>query len=133
MLDMTALDDVELRNFVKVMHEARFPDCDSDPAIMFSSYATDWHSDAVDEQERRMRIAGDESGLVSQERWRRWRGRPEEHVLMERMRVDPSQRRWLLQASSEEIRSVLRPFILDDETLVALLGHVRRLDAEGAE
>lgn len=130
MLNMITLDDMELRNFVKVMHEARFPDCDSDPAIMFSSYATNWHSDAVDEQERRMRVAGDERGLVSQEQWRQWRGRPEEDLLIERMRVYPSRRRWLLQATSDEIRSVLRPFVLDDATLDVLLSHARRLEEE---
>lgn len=119
-MDLTVLTDSELATFIKVVHEARFPERENDPVVWNAPFAIQLHSDLIEEYARRLRVAGRQAEVESLGSWLLWRGRDEHATVLRRVRESPALRRRILEAPAV-MREVLKPFLVDDDDLSEFL------------
>lgn len=119
-LDLRQLTDAELIAFTRALHEARFPEVESDPLVWVAPFVVDWYESAIAEDRRRMAERGDQAGLDRLEAWLKWTGRPEWPLVVRRLREDPALRALALGEGASFLRRLLRPFVLDDDDVARL-------------
>jgi hypothetical protein len=130
-LDMTSFagwSAAELTALAKALHEARFAHEPNDSLVWQSPTVIDLHVAALQELERRRPRRPGSGAPSNGERWLRWRGRPEQEVVVRNLARDPE----LLQRCRDEgapfVRALLRPFILEDADVDAILSQARATD-----
>ena len=127
MISWDELSDGEVAALSRALYEARFADEPSDPLVWESPIVIDMHVAAIAEQERRS-ASRRRTGAVDRESWFLWRNRPEQAVVVRRLAQDPRLAQLCRQDGGQTLRNLLRPFVLDDADVVALLEQVGTID-----
>jgi len=115
--------DAEVAALVKALHEARFADEPNDPLVWQSPIVIDLHVQALVEQQRRSEHRR-QAGSSDPQAWLLWRNRPEQSVVLRRIAQDPTLIQLIRKDGGQTLRDLLRPFILDDADVQALLKRV---------
>ena len=116
--------DVEVAALVKALHEARFADEPNDPLVWQSPIVIDLHVQALTEQQRRSAIRQRRTGSIDAQERFLWRNRPEQSVVLRRIAQDPTLIQLIRKDGGQTLRDLLRPFILGDADVQALLERV---------
>ena len=106
------------------LHEARFTDDSNDPLVWQSAIVIDLHVQSLAEQQRRSAIRQRRTGSIDAQNWFLWRNRPEQSVVLRRIAQDPTLIQLIRKDGGQTLRDLLRPFILDDANVQALLKRV---------
>jgi hypothetical protein len=115
--------DAEVAALIKAPHEARFADEPNDPLLWQPPIVIDLHVQALTEQQRR-REARQRARSSDPQAWMLWRNRPEQSVVARRIAQDPTLVQLAREDGGQRLRDLLRPFILDDADVKALLEQI---------
>ena len=123
MINWEECSDAEVAALVKALHEARFADEPKDPLVWQSPIVIDLHVQALVEQQRRSEHRR-RAGSSDPQTWLLWRNRPEQSVVLRKLAQDPTLIQLIRKDGGQTLRDLLRPFILDDANVQALLKRV---------
>lgn len=123
MINWEECSDVEVAALVKALHEARFADEPNDPLVWQSPIVIDLHVQALVEQQRRSEHRR-QAGSSDPQAWLLWRNRPEQSVVLRKLAQDSKLVQLAREDGGQTLRGLLRPFILDNADVKALLERV---------
>ena len=124
MINWEECSDAEIAALVKALHEARFADEPNDPLVWQSPIVIDLHAQALAEQQRRSAIRQRRTGSINARSWFLWRNRPEQSVVLRKLAQDSKLVQLAREDGGQTLRGLLRPFILDNADVKALLERV---------
>ena len=106
------------------LHEARFTDDSNDPLVWQSAIVIDLHVQSLAEQQRRSAIRQRRTGSIDAQNWFLWRNRPEQSVVLRKLAQDTKLVQLIREDGGQTLRDLLRPFILDDADVQAILEQI---------
>ena len=122
-IDWEDCSDAEVAALSRALHEARFADEPNDPLVWSSPVVIDLHVAALAEAQRRATSRRRAGGRTDDGR-RLWSSRPEASTVARRLARNPALLQQAREDGGQTLRDLLRPFILDDADVGALLEHV---------
>lgn len=130
MINWEECSDAEVAALARALHEARFADEPNDPLVWTSPVVIDLHVQALAEHERRNEHRrGVGKSDPDPKAGRLWRGRPEESVVVRKLAQDPGLLQWVREDSGQRLRDLVRPFVLDDADVKAILEQVEAVES----
>ena len=132
MINWEEWPDAELAALSKALHEARFAIEPNDPLVWGSPTVIELHVAVLTEQQRRSAARRRAVAGADRSSWFLWRNRPEQAVVIRKLAADPALTQRCREDGGETVRNLLRPFVLEDADLDALLDSVDAFREEQA-